>query len=282
VELLIVMTLLSFIVLGLLAVFNQTQRAFKVGMSQVDVLEGGRATMDLIVRDVEEMAALPGLGTNNSVNCLVYTPAGHQNVYLDLPGQSGNVPRANILQSFFFLSRVGQDWVGTAYVVTNGFEMVGTLFRFTTNVPAREVTSAYNPYRLFLNALNNNYRDFTRVVDGVIDFQVNTFRTNGFPVQPYDEYGYPWSLTNDLAGDYVFSGENPGKIGYTSQFFGDALPLAVEIQLGIVEPDVAERMRALPAAGGVRSQYLANESGKVHLFRQRVPIRRADPKVYNP
>jgi hypothetical protein len=282
VELLIVMTLLSFIVLGLLAVFNQTQRAFKVGMSQVDVLEGGRATMDLLVRDVEEMAALPGLGTNNSVNCRVYTPVVHQNVYLQLPGQSGNVDRANIMQNFFFLSRVGQDWVGTGYVVTNGFELIGTLCRYTTNVPAREVSAAYNPYRLFLDALNNNFQDFSRVVDGVIDFQVNTYRTNGFPVQPYDEFGYPWFHTNDVTGDYVLSGDYAGKIGYSCQFFGGALPLAVEIQLGLVEPDVAERMRALPAAGTVRGEYLAKEAGKVHLFKQRVPIRRADPKVYNP
>ena len=64
IELLVVMTLLSFIIIGLLAVFDQTQRAFKTGMSQVDVLESGRATMDLITREVEQMASLTGLGSN--------------------------------------------------------------------------------------------------------------------------------------------------------------------------------------------------------------------------
>jgi type II secretory pathway component PulJ len=43
---LVVVSLLSLIVLALMAVFNSTQRAFRASITQTDVLEGGRATMD--------------------------------------------------------------------------------------------------------------------------------------------------------------------------------------------------------------------------------------------
>src|SRR5437868_14780146 len=57
IEIMIVAVLLTVIVLGLLAMFQQTQKAFRVGMTQTDVLESGRATMHLITRDLEHIAA---------------------------------------------------------------------------------------------------------------------------------------------------------------------------------------------------------------------------------
>ena len=47
VEIMVVMILLSVIVLGLMAMFNQTQRAFRAGMAQTDQMEGGRMFNDL-------------------------------------------------------------------------------------------------------------------------------------------------------------------------------------------------------------------------------------------
>src|SRR4029077_21063962 len=58
IEIMVTIALLSFIVLGLLAMFNQTQKAFRSSMTQVDVLESGRAVTDMIARDVEQM--VPG------------------------------------------------------------------------------------------------------------------------------------------------------------------------------------------------------------------------------
>src|SRR5258708_5631572 len=55
VEILVTMALLSVIVLGLLAMFHQTQRAFTQSLMQVDVLEAGRAATDLISHEVEQM-----------------------------------------------------------------------------------------------------------------------------------------------------------------------------------------------------------------------------------
>ncbi len=55
VELLVTMTLLSLIVLALMAVFNSTQKAFRANVTQTDVLEGSRAAMDMIATDLRIM-----------------------------------------------------------------------------------------------------------------------------------------------------------------------------------------------------------------------------------
>ena len=55
VEVLVTMTLLSLIVLALMAVFNSTQAAFRASVTQTDVLEGSRAAVDLITTDLRTM-----------------------------------------------------------------------------------------------------------------------------------------------------------------------------------------------------------------------------------
>ncbi len=48
IEIMVAVGLMTIIVLGLLAMFDQTTRAFKVGMGQTDVLESGRATLHFV------------------------------------------------------------------------------------------------------------------------------------------------------------------------------------------------------------------------------------------
>ncbi|MCS1409875.1 MAG: hypothetical protein M2R45_03061 [Verrucomicrobia subdivision 3 bacterium] len=60
IELLVAVSLMSVIVLGLYAMFNETQKALRANVSQVDVLEAGRAAIDILVQDIEQAAA-PGL-----------------------------------------------------------------------------------------------------------------------------------------------------------------------------------------------------------------------------
>src|SRR2546427_12839187 len=52
IEIMVTVALLSFIVLGLLAMFTQTQRAFTSGMTQTDVMQSGRAVVETIARDL--------------------------------------------------------------------------------------------------------------------------------------------------------------------------------------------------------------------------------------
>ena len=282
IELLVVMTLLSFIIIGLLAVFDQTQRAFKTGMSQVDVLESGRATMDLITREVEQMASLTGLGSN-VVNFIAEIPKdnGGNPIYnpleQELPGSG--FARTNILQEFFFISRVNQDWIGTGYFVDGGADGVGQLFRFSTNVSKRDLNQVlaragvYDLYELYRSI---DLTNFTRVADGVIHLKVNAYATNGYLVDP--PYVYEFS-TNRFSGrvDAFYDG-SAAAVG--SVFMDGYLPTTIEIELAVVEPDVWTRIEALPAAGTVRREYLETEAGKVHVFRQRVPIRRVDTDAY--
>src|SRR2546421_7572074 len=55
VEILVTISLLAFIILGLMAMFIQTQKAFRGSMKQTDVLGSGRAVMDMITRELSQM-----------------------------------------------------------------------------------------------------------------------------------------------------------------------------------------------------------------------------------
>src|SRR6266699_2420166 len=55
-EMMVAVTLLLIIIAALLAMFYQTQRAFRLSATQVDVLESGRAAMELIGAELPEIA----------------------------------------------------------------------------------------------------------------------------------------------------------------------------------------------------------------------------------
>jgi hypothetical protein len=57
-------------------------------------------------------------------------------------------------------------------------------------------------------------------------------------------------------------------------FLSNAIPTYVEIELGLLEPQAWDRLKAI-GNDDVRRQYLMKNSGRVHLFRKRIPIRRA-------
>src|SRR6185437_10880248 len=99
VEIMVVMVLLSVIILGLVAMFDQTQKAFRAGMAQTDQLEGGRMLTDLLQRDLEQVT--PSYQTNG-VNFYAQIP-DYPLLRQILPAST--IPRTNILENLFFLSR---------------------------------------------------------------------------------------------------------------------------------------------------------------------------------
>ena len=146
--------LLSFIILGLLLMFNQTQRAFRAGLTQTDVLEAGRATMDLMTREMEQMSAsqspdyIDFTGVRRRTTNFFVEPSTNfysaissgafswtKPLLQELPGNGQ--PRTNLVQRFFFLSKLNQDWIGTGYDVVpdDANQCVGTLYRYSTNYP---------------------------------------------------------------------------------------------------------------------------------------------------
>src|SRR5216684_7047424 len=65
IELLVAVTLMSFIVLGLLAMLTTTQRAFRGSLNQTDVEESGRIATEMIVRELQQMTPSQAPGTTN-------------------------------------------------------------------------------------------------------------------------------------------------------------------------------------------------------------------------
>jgi type II secretory pathway pseudopilin PulG len=291
VEILMAMTLMSLIVLALMTVFNSTQTAFRAGLTQTDVLESGRATMDLIKSDLETMT--PSLGysnlavnfciTTNSISGVSYSP--YSPLYQSLPAVNNpNTPqRTNVLESFFILSRGnvngGDSWIGTGYAVlaTNLQNDLYPLYRFTTNYPIM----AADPIQLFytnaLNNLSNNFLNFlaspmnngSHLMDGVVHLRVQAFDINGVLINTNRAN----ITTNLLAGV-------PGEVGVW--FYSNAVPASVEIEMGVFEDSTLQHAEGLPNLPPVyaQSNYLSNHVGQVHIFRQRIRIRNVDPTAY--
>jgi hypothetical protein len=74
----------------------------------------------------------------------------------------------------------------------------------------------------------------------------------------------------------------PGPYAYgEAQFymFSNTVPASVELQLGVLEDRPLQHAGSLPTAA-LRTQYLQQQSGRVHLFRQLVTIPNVDPAAY--
>ena len=100
IEILVAVTLLSVITVGLLAMFYHTQRAFRLGTSQVDILEGGRATLRMVALDLQEMYP----SRNDEVTNLYAVPSSALRIDMPLPN---NAVMENLLQDVAFLTRLG-------------------------------------------------------------------------------------------------------------------------------------------------------------------------------
>ncbi|HZR19981.1 MAG TPA: hypothetical protein VFE51_22040 [Verrucomicrobiae bacterium] len=301
--------LLTFIILGLLLMFNQTQRAFRTGMTQTDVLESGRATMDIMARELEQMtpSEVPDMLAGNFryrvTNFFAEPSPGfdwRNPLTQDLPGNVNSIPlRTNLIQRFYFLSKLNQDWLGTGYEVvpddTNG--CVGTLYRYSiTNYPRGAMFDTVN-FRGGLIDMSGKFRSFvdptnmSRIADGIVHLRLRAFARNGYllttnyvtgtnaayPVQVNGPYT---NLPNAYAYSSAFAfGNNTDLKQAACYFVSNALPGYVELELGILEPRVLQKYRSIPISTSARD-YLSNHVGQVHIFRQRIPVRNLDLSAY--
>ncbi len=280
VEILVVVGLLSVIILGLVAMFSQTQRAFRLGLAQVDVLEGGRAVTELMNR---ELSQLTPAGANRFSGAYNFYAGlrSYKPLVQELPGDGGP-GRTNLLAETFFLTHENQRWSGVGYFVrtnqpgssTLGFpaEGLGTLYRFETNYSdAQFQANPIAPIRDFNLALTNG-RIANKLIDGVVHFKLRAYGTNGVWLNEPGHANY----TNYWPGAPNFVVPDEPNWSY---FFSNAVPAAVEIELGILEERTAVRAKSIFDATA-RYNYLTNQVGKLHLFRQRVTIRNVDPAAY--
>jgi type II secretory pathway pseudopilin PulG len=287
VEIMVVVALLSLIILALMTVFNSTQTAFRASVTQTDVQEGSRMAMDMITTDLRAMT--PSGGTNNgaanfyaNTNFFYYSDFNEPLVQSLAPG---SILRVNVLEDMFILTKVNTTWTGIGYVVDFGSKKyVNPLYRFSQSMDE----GAGNPLVLYTNFMgkvaynlgqeyqsvpnaDTNWSSMGRLLTGVVHFAVRAYGTNG-----------QWLSAVCTNG--------PAQINYFTNVFGtggliafsNTVPAMVELQMGVMED------RALRHAEGLvdvsptfsRSNYLASQAGKVHLFRQQVTIPNFDPAVY--
>lgn len=251
-EIMVAVALLAIIIVGLLAMFYQVQRAFRSGTAQVDVMENGRAATSLIVREAQEAIALQLEPITNMavvipVNARDNAPVFPSGVRQALPGGE---TRQNYLRDFYFLSRMNDEWIGTAYRISNAVSGVGTLYRLVE----RQTTN--NPWFFASNfaiATPYNNTNFRRVMDGVVHFTVDFYDTNGWLIAQANNAYRPdqgYAMTNGM------------------------LPAYVDLELAVLEPIPLEKFRYRYNANPVQAgTYLANQAARTHVFRQRVPIR---------
>jgi prepilin-type N-terminal cleavage/methylation domain-containing protein len=272
VEMLVVMLLLSIIVFGLMAMFNETQKAFRNSLTQTDVLEGGRTLADMLARELSTVT--PSYGSQVT-NFYAQIP-GSKPVWQGLPG-GDSVPRTNTLENLFFLGRENQKWIAYGYLFTNQLDGAATLFRFyqETNINA-------NPGPMwadFIQQANMNFvtTNIHRIMDGVVQLRIRVYDTNGMMLTT-DLTNTPNSNLGNIKSDVKQSTLVPGEIGLYI-FKSNAVPAYVEFEMGILEKRAYERFKALPDHVA-RTNFLAQQAGLVHVFRQRIPIRTLDFSAY--
>ena len=291
VEILTAMGLLLIMTLGLVLLFHQTQRAFRSGLRQVDVMETARATLDFIGRDVQQMALTANVGTNADIRVQsAVEPVTFAPLVLDPNLNTNNV--TNIIQNLYFTTGLNNQIQGVGYRVLNlnlstallnktNNIIVGTLYRFYANTNEVSDNSLYDlfanspPANLINNAVATN-RLFRRMIDGVVHFEA----------RPYDSHGR--LFTNDFTfGSPVIATNDPYGLGQTNYTFTtlvttggtatSAIPSYLEIELGVMEPHVVEQVKPIVASGDLNAvrHFITNHLGAIHIFRQQIPIRTA-------
>jgi type II secretory pathway pseudopilin PulG len=321
VELMVAMSVLTLIVFVLFKIFDKTQRAMRSNAAQVDVMEGGRAVMDLLRRDFEQMEAPEGLTTNN-VN--FYVGMAVRGASLDLPGDEATDVKENFLDEIYFLrpsreSTSNEVWEATVYRVlartnltpnelvypqyaTNyAVEGVGWLARRSFEVPTvkpmdpGEFEPRYleAPLQDLTHPLNHalgvrpvDWARFSQVAGGIVHFKVTPLDSRGQPVwqavlsrdgallNTPDFLAYP----GQVAFQPVVVGDHPDTWRY--YFVGGGMPASLQVELGVLEPQVVGRLNGLPNAK-VRAEFLRDQAAKIHYFEQRIPLRSASKLLPN-
>jgi hypothetical protein len=258
VEIMVTVLLLSVIILGLVAMFNQVRRAFTSSITQVDLLEGGRAAMDLISSQLAQASPSSAFNTENFHVDIPPLPI----VPMELPLADPTDKKTNVLEEFVFLAAYNQQWTGIGFRVGTPDLGVGTLY--TTNLP---LTQLKMPLSDAVRVITNTpLINLHRILDGVVHFRVLAYSTNGVIVS---------GSRKNVNAQYDVINQ-----AYNYQFYSNAIPAFVEVELGVLESRTLERFRALGGNPTLSRNFLASHAAQIHMFRRRIPIRNVDPDAY--
>ena len=262
IEIMVAVTLLTVITVGLLAMFYHTQRAFRIGTSQVDVLEGGRATLRMVALDLQEMYP-------SRIDLVRNFQAEPTRASIRMPLPGGD-EMTNLLQDVAFLTRRGNEWSAISYRVAhvNG---AGTLYRAVlstnigivlTNTTGKVADQRKAVSDLFglvtqpattAEIVERVKLPFDRIADGVVHFRVHAYNNRG--------------IRFDDTNSSIVLGR------FNQVWFTNWVPEYVELEMAILDPKAMEQMRARKDRAPVAEDYLERQGYRTHFFHQRVQIR---------
>lgn len=134
IEMMVSLGLLSLVILVLFSLFNQTTKAMRANSNQTDVMEGARSGLEIISRDLENMAAS---GVPGAPNFVTYPTDSARELFM----QSAPLLGASLVpvhQDLFFLQRHDTKRVKVVGFVVRTEDQsafrtlfpVGTLYRY--------------------------------------------------------------------------------------------------------------------------------------------------------
>ena len=310
IELMLAVAILGVIVFALFSVFNQTQRALRRSETNTDVAQKARAVAEIIGMELEQAQPTRAFYPSNSIfskeiNMLggmeqQYAPANFVMQSTDPTVQA----RTNFIHSIFFYNNRTNAWQGIGYRVVYFTDGVGSLQRFETNI------FGHKPYgnlgaSNFVNLPLTNIA-YRHVADGIVHLSFIPFDHNGrrlgwdtgnatnagYNPEYYSvirqRYGNAietgtsdttdFSLNTVLLREAIPTLPNTPNIQYSTAFtfLSNALPAYVEMEFGMLEPEtLAQYYVMLDDANPNAAKFLQRQIAKVHLFRQRIPIRTA-------
>ena len=285
-ELLVAVSVMTLVIYVLYALFNQTQMALRKNASQVDVNEGGRAAMEMIVRELSQMEvsgypAITNLQTKLSYpgSTSFFSRVTPGNTALLLAYQSDALPpveddwakeqgfRTNILQDFTFTSRGDSGFLITNYRVIDVINGIGTLARYRINrtlpVPPPEARKMYTKTERFNifhfhQVVKTNNSVFEPITDGVIHLRITPYDQLGRPLGHDRMFYDPLGLNLErrgAAGQALFLIDpNRPVDGVLMQDhyvqsqaeFYGALPSYFDVEMAVLAPRVLKQVRSLP------------------------------------
>lgn len=283
IEMMVTVALLAIIILGLVAMFEQTRKAFSTGLANVDYQDSGRVALDLIARELQQMAPVnPAIVYANTVNG--FTGTNTLNFYSDFEPDVNpsyvvmtNLNRdsvTNVMQRVLFVTQYNQTWNVVGYRVIpnsppNGY---GTLYQYRA---AGTATTSGNTNQLILADFLNDTNAVSPVIDGVVGFRVRAYDPNGNEILPQATPGA--TVTANYPNTYPVV-PSPINYGYTYLFSNNVVPAYVQLELTVMESKTLDRYNSM--AGQNAQTFWTNHIGQMHLFKQRVSIPSLDRTAF--
>jgi hypothetical protein len=222
-------------------------------------------------------------------------------------------PRTNFIHSLFFYNNRTNAWQGIGYRVVYFTNGVGTLQRFETNIFGHRPFGNHGVSN-FVNVALTNYA-YRHIADGVVHLSFVPYDHNGrrlgWDTGNHQADGYDTNAYMVIRRQYQANGPGPiitqrsdtqdtnlnnvilqeavptlstppslvnPNIQYTTAFafLSNALPAYIEMEFGMLEPETLSQYYTMLDDGNPNAaSFLQKQIGKVHLFRQRIPIRTA-------